>query len=173
AGLSSLAGTTSAVTPAPSRSTLYAPCRVLVRQATVTSAVVPRCTATGVTWVSIGNEVWAAAAAGTRTSVSAASAGRMRDSGRGPGRPRAPPNRSLPFRVLLQLQDRLGALDDVDQLDDALVLGEPELDGGLGPGDVQVGALDVDGVELAGRHLDLLLVVLHLELALDRLGADL
>src|SRR5688572_8779719 len=66
AGFASSPGTTSMVTPVPSTSTLYAPNRVLVRQSTVTSAVVPRCTATGVTWVTIGNEIWAAAAAGSR-----------------------------------------------------------------------------------------------------------
>src|SRR5688572_8135619 len=57
----SLAGITSAVTPVPSTSTLYALASELVRHSTVTSAVVPRCTATGETCVTIGNEVCAAA----------------------------------------------------------------------------------------------------------------
>src|SRR5258708_7831741 len=57
----SFTGTPSAVTPAPSTNTLYAPARELVRHSTVTSADVPRCTATGETCVTIGNEVCAAA----------------------------------------------------------------------------------------------------------------
>src|SRR5205814_3246031 len=56
-GFASLAGTTSALTPSPSTSTLYAPYSVLVRHSTVTSDVVPRRTAVGVTCVTIGKLV--------------------------------------------------------------------------------------------------------------------
>src|SRR5437588_9292163 len=54
-------GTTVAVRPAPSTSQPRAPAK-FIWPSTVTSAVVPRCTATGVQWVTIGNDVWAGAA---------------------------------------------------------------------------------------------------------------
>src|SRR5437660_108265 len=75
AGFASFAGATSAVTPLPPTRTLYAPYSVLVRQSTVTSDVVPRCTAAGVTCVTIGNEFWATAAVGCASRVSRAQTG--------------------------------------------------------------------------------------------------
>src|SRR5262245_6451151 len=73
----SLPGITSAETPVPSTRTLYAPASEEVRHSTVTSVVVPRCTATGDTCVTIGNEICAVADEATTAAHTTAITTRM------------------------------------------------------------------------------------------------
>src|SRR5439155_21572866 len=104
-------GTTSAVRPAPSKMTDATPLKFIC-PSTVTSAVVPRCTATGVQWVSIGKGVWARAEFGTeRERTPRSKNGRDRTI----NSPTLPVARS-PGVVRYGDDDNFGRLDAIDEV---------------------------------------------------------